>query len=117
MNKERFVKIDLNDIYHIEDYKGFKNIWVYTPKLTAPELHIGYLDNVFFGYTSRQVNYEQPEQVVDYYLDRIYLKDPTTEYDMFFMNDEYKPYLEALNSKISMMQSRNIYNPAPDKQN
>lgn len=110
------MKIELSDIKHLENYRGYKDIWVYTPELTASELHIGYLDGEFFSYTSRNVDYTYPERVVDHYIDKIFIKHPSLEYEQTFMSEDYRPYLNALNSKIGM-ETGKVYNPAPNNRN
>lgn len=121
--KKKNIKIDLNDIIHLENYRGYDSIWCYTPKLTAPELHIGYLNNEFFSFTSKPYetpNYEleKPELVINYYLDVLYLRCSSLEYNNVIMNEGYRPYLNALKSKKKMFEeSVKVYNPAPNNQN
>jgi hypothetical protein len=103
------VKIDLNDIKTIENYRGFKKIWCYTPLQSAPELHLGYMDDVFFTYKLSPyltgISIEKPETVIDHYIDRIFLKCSGLEYDWVFMDKEYRKYLDALNSVKAMAES------------
>ncbi len=120
--KKKYIKISLEDIYHIKDYRGYDTIWCYTPKLTAPELHMGYIDNEFFAYIlspyGSGIDIEQPTTVIDHYLDKIFLKCPSVEYNMMFMNEDCRPYLEALKSKKKMFEeSVKVYNSAPNNQN
>lgn len=100
------IKIELDDIQLLENYRGYDRIWCYTPIYTAPHIHMGYLCKDFFFYIlppyHRFIDINTPTSIVDYYLDMIFLKDPGSEYNLAFMNDEYRPYLNALNSMKSM---------------
>lgn len=120
--KKRYVKINLEDIILIPSYRGYNTVWCYTPKLTAPELHMGYLDNEFFAYVlspyDSGIDIEQPTTVVDHYIDKIFLKCSSVEYNQMYMNEECKPYLEALLSRKKMYEENiKVYNPAPNNQN
>lgn len=99
------LKINLDDIRVIENYRTHKKIWCYTPE-SAPFLHMGYIDNVFFFYTlppyNEHIRITHPETIIDYYEKNIFFKDPQSEYNLAFMNGEYRPYLNALNSMKAM---------------
>jgi hypothetical protein len=99
------IKIDLNDMQRLENYRGYKEVWVYTPS-TDNDLHIGYLDDVFFAYIlpayGKGIDIQNPRSVVDHYIDNIYFKVESIEINMVSMNPKFSDYKKALDSKRNM---------------
>ena len=73
------IKINLDDIKIINNYRDYKTIYVYTPE-SSPNIHMGYLCKDFFFYIlppyHRFIDINTPTSIVDYYLDMVFLKDP-----------------------------------------
>jgi hypothetical protein len=99
-------RINLDDIKILENYRGHNEIWVYTPYLDN-DLHIGYIDNVFFAYVlpayGHGIDISNPRSVVDHYIDNIYFKIESIEINFVDMNPVYRHYKRALDGKKSMM--------------
>lgn len=90
----------IKQVKTIENYRGYKKILFLRPFANT---YLGYLDDDFFGFTVRKGDDKnmkywlmEPQQAVDYYLDRTFFHNPVLEYDTFRARPEYHMYLNAL---------------------
>lgn len=112
----------IHKIKIIKDYRGYKLI-LYLKAFA--NVHLGYLDNNFFGYAiplikdesklsseERMKYYEiltmEPQQAIDYYIDNVFFKNPVLEFDTFIRKTEYKVYVNALKMKKESIDEKNV---------
>lgn len=96
--KENIDRIYLEKVETLENYRGYKKILFIRP---YSNVYLGYLDNQFFGYKVRKDDGIQYwimdiKKAVDYYIDKVFFKNPVLEYDTFLRIKEYGPSVKLL---------------------
>lgn len=86
-------------VVRLYDYRGYGLVLylaILEPKYIV---HIGYLDDSFFGYKiKRPSSTEQsPQTAIDHYLDTFYFKSPELDYSIFSNDNKYKLEMASIN--------------------